>query len=130
MAIPKTSQNIVVSEKKTALNSTLGEVISELQVPLSTKIDEYILKLGYSNAHVLGILVQLLTNGKVRVDFRDYAERLSLFTENDRMTRGEAVELFDEHLKTMNSQSGTAGKSHVTQKIVVQMPKVQLPKKF
>jgi hypothetical protein len=130
MTTPKTSQNIVVSEKKTALNSTIGEVISELQVPLSTKIDEYILKLGYSNAHVLGILVQLLTNGKVRVDFRDYAERLSLITANDRMTRGDAVELFDEHLKTMNSHSGAAGESNVTQKIVVQMPKVQLPKTF
>jgi len=130
MAIPKTSHNIVVSEKKTTLTSPIGEVISELQVPLSTKINEYILKLGYSNAHVLGILVQLLTNGKVRVDFRDYAERLSLSPDNDRMTRGEAVELFDEHLKTMNSESGTTGESNVTQKIVVQMPKVQLPKKF
>ena len=130
MASRKTSQNIVVCEKKTALNSTIGEVISELQIPLSTKIDEYILKLGYSNAHVLGILVQLLTNGKVRVDFRDYAERLSLITTGDLMTRGDAVELFDDHLKTMNSQSAAGGDSNVTQKIVVQMPKVQLPKKF
>ena len=51
---------------------------SESSLSLAEKIDEYVVKLGYSSAHTLGVVVQLLTVGKIRLDFREYSERLQL----------------------------------------------------
>jgi hypothetical protein len=125
----KSSRELIVIETKSTLNTGVKETISELEIPLAQKIDEYVLKLGYSNAHVLGVLVQLLTGGKVRVDFRDYTERLQLHDADDMMTRADAVALFDEHMQTLNKSGGGDEGINVTQKIVVQMPKIGLPRK-
>ena len=43
---------------------------------VADKIEELVLKVGYSNAQALSVVIQLLTNGKVRVDYRDYSQRL------------------------------------------------------
>lgn len=125
----KSSRQVIVLETKSSLNTGVKETISEQQIPLAEKINEYVLKLGYSNAHVLGVLVQLLTGGKVRVDFRDYTERLQLVDTEDMMTRADAVALFDEHMQTLNKSGGGDDGINVTQKIVVQMPKIGLPKR-
>ncbi len=125
----KSSRELIVIETKSTLNTGIKETISELEIPLAEKIDEYVLKLGYSNAHVLGVLVQLLTGGKVRVDFRDYTERLQLLNADDMMTRADAVALFDEHMQTLSNSGGGDDGINVTQKIVVQMPKIGLPRK-
>jgi hypothetical protein len=117
----------MVSETKTFLGGDAVKQPDPIIVPLADKIDEYVLKLGYSNAHVLGVLVQLLTLGKVRVDFRDYSERLQLLNLNDRMARTEAVELFDRHMLAM-SRNDEPVSLMATQKIVVQAPKVNLPR--
>ncbi len=117
----------MVSETKSFSGGIAPKEQEPLILPLSDKIDEYVLKLGYSNAHVLGVLVQLLTLGKVRVDFRDYSERLQLTNLEDRMGRTEAVDLFDRHLLAMrrNEEPPTL---QATQKIVVQPPKATLPR--
>ncbi|MFZ4587874.1 MAG: hypothetical protein ACOYNG_02680 [Terrimicrobiaceae bacterium] len=123
----KSTKDIMVSETKTFLGGDAVKQPDPIIVPLADKIDEYVLKLGYSNAHVLGVLVQLLTLGKVRVDFRDYSERLQLLNLNDRMARTEAVELFDRHMLAM-SRNDEPVSLMATQKIVVQAPKVNLPR--
>ncbi len=117
----------MVSETKTFTGGTATKDQDPLILPLSDKIDEFVLKLGYSNAHVLGVLVQLLTLGKVRVDFRDYSERLQLVSLEDRMGRTEAVDLFDRHMLAMR-RNEDPGSMQLTQKIVVQPPKVSLPR--
>jgi len=117
----------MVSETKTFVGGDAVKQPDPVIVPVADKIDEYVLKLGYSNAHVLGVLVQLLTLGKVRVDFRDYSERLQLVSLNDRMGRTEAVDLFDRHMLAMQRKEEPANLM-ATQKIVVQPPKVSLPR--
>jgi hypothetical protein len=125
--VSKSTKDIMVSETKTFVGGDAVKQPDPIIVPLADKIDEYVLKLGYSNAHVLGVLVQLLTLGKVRVDFRDYSERLQLLNLNDRMARTEAVELFDRHMLAMSRKEEPVSLM-ATQKIVVQAPKVNLPR--
>jgi hypothetical protein len=123
---PKTSQEIIVRNVTTLLEQGIREASTITDITLASKIDEYILKLGYSNAHVLGVLVQLLTLGKVRVDFRDYSERLQLLDPEDKMSRPEAVALFDDHMNALRGEDEPPN-LNTTQKIVIQPPRIQLP---
>ncbi len=123
----KSFRDIFIREKKTTLNSVPREVISISEMSLSEKIDEYILKLGYSNAHVLVFLMQLLVEGKVSVDFRAYSERLELLDSSDEMNRAEVAALFDEHMHASDVARGGGGISGPTQRILIQMPKINLP---
>jgi hypothetical protein len=85
------------------------------------------LKLGQSNAHVLGVIIQVLTRGKVRVDFRDYNLRLELGPGVNFMERSEAVAVFDDYIKR-HKNPDASGAADVTQKIMVQAPRVALPR--
>ena len=123
---PKSSQDIIVRNVMTLLEQGIREASTITDITLASKIDEYVLKLGYSNAHVLGVLVQLLTLGKVRVDFRDYSERLQLLDPEDKMSRPEAVALFDDHMSALRGDDD-ASSLNLTQKIVIQPPRIQLP---
>ncbi len=93
---------------------TTGEMI----MTLGDKIDDYILKLGYSNTHVLGFVLELLTVGKVRLDFRAFSDRLELQDPDLVMSRIEATALFDEHIK-MGQCKKTPPGAEVTQKIIL-----------
>lgn len=123
---PKSSKDIIVRNVATLLEQGIREASTITDITLASKIDEYVLKLGYSNAHVLGVLVQLLTLGKVRVDFRDYSERLQLLDPEDKMSRPEAVALFDDHMSALRGDEDSSN-LNMTQKIVIQPPRVQLP---
>lgn len=123
---PKSSKDITVRNVMTLLEQGIREASTITDISLASKIDEYVLKLGYSNAHVLGVLVQLLTLGKVRVDFRDYSERLQLLDPDDKMSRPEAVAMFDDHMTALRGDDD-AMSLNMTQKIVIQPPRIQLP---
>jgi hypothetical protein len=94
-------------------------------ITLADKISEYILRIGEANAFCLNIVIQLLTKGKVRVDFRDSSERLQLINEKDIVSRGEAVRVFDQWLADNQVQSEPI---EATQKILMEPPKVNLPR--
>jgi hypothetical protein len=72
---------------------------TEGESSLSDKMDEYLLRLGYSNADAQTITVELLTKGKVRVDFRNYTERLELIDPKDLLIPSAAISLFDDFIK-------------------------------
>lgn len=94
-------------------------------VTLASKIDEYVLKIGHSNTHVMGVVVQLLTLGKVRLDFRDYSERLELLNPTETMSRPQAAAVFDSHMSSIRKDD----LSSLTQKIIIQPPRINLPKR-
>lgn len=80
-----------------------GGALSDKQetsiVTLDLKFYEYAVRLGSTIAN---IFVQLFTQGKVRVHFGRYVERLELVHQEDRLTGPDAMDLFDEfaaHLK-------------------------------
>jgi len=87
--------------------------------PLSEKLNDYLLRLGYTNAHVIGIITQLLTQLKVRVDFRNYVERLELVNLEDRVSSLQAVSLLNDYILEL-SKGNIPPSSQLTQNITVQ----------
>lgn len=118
----KTSSEIRLKQSQSSTNANgVSTDLNEKEMFLSEKIDEYIFRLGYSNTHTLGIVVQLLVTGKVRVDFRDHYERLQLSKKADVMDRTHAVDLFDRHLAAHRKDETQSGPDF-TQKIIIEPP--------
>ncbi len=117
--------NILVEQTKT--NTTAGgaspnAIITE-QVSLAQKAEEYSLLLGNNTAHISSVLVQLLTLGKVRLDFREYNERLVLVNKEDVMSRPDAVHAVEAYLHAIKLGETSSSNVDYTQKIIIQAPK-------
>lgn len=121
----RTPQEILVVVTTLPLTLDWGETPenSTVTVGLDVKLREYLLRLGFSNSQLLSIVVSLLTQGKIRVEFRNNVERITLKNVNDRMQRPQAVELFDNFIHALDSESKDAPSNNSTQRIVVQQPK-------
>ena len=112
--------------RQTRSSTVVGQVgeVSESSLSLGEKMDEYVFKLGCSSAHTLGVIVQLLTVGKIRLDFREYNERLQLENASDVLSRADAMHLTETYLATMRQGvSSPTDDLDVTQKIIIQAPK-------
>ncbi|MFM8715858.1 MAG: hypothetical protein ACKOHM_12225 [Spartobacteria bacterium] len=123
----RSATEIPIIETRSFVQDGVQQSSEVREIALEVVIDEFLLKLGQSNAHVLGVVIQLLTRGKVRVDFRDYNLRLEMGPGVDYMERSEAVAVFDDYIKR-HKNPDASGAADVTQKIMVQAPRVSLPK--
>lgn len=101
----------------------LSSIRTTAEVSLSEKLKDYLLRLGYSSAHIMGIVVRLLTKCKVRVDFKNHTERLELIDPNDCLTAPQAISLLEDFMASTKKQIGELGEPRMTQRIVVQTPK-------
>lgn len=120
---PKPLSEIKIKETRTSTaRETIGEVADSLMF-LSDKIDDYIFKLGCSSAHTIGVITQLLHVGKIRLDFRDYNERLQLMNPADAMSRAEAMISTENYLAAMKREGDTHNDLDLTQKVIIQAPK-------
>jgi hypothetical protein len=124
----KSSSEILIKVEVTKLSvdNNIDEFDYGLNKPptlLSSKIGEYMMRIGDSNDFCFNIIVQLLTQGKVRVDFRDTTERLQLLNNKNRMSRIDAVQIFDRWVEENRAQSAPPEQ---TQKIVLQPHRVNL----
>jgi hypothetical protein len=126
MKILKPATAIMLLETRTLHHGGETEKSAESFCSLADKIEELVLKIGYSNAQALSVVIQLLTVGKIRVDFRDYSQRLQLASKSDITTRADAAEIFDTHLTQMKVEPQS--NSGFTQKITFQSPRNQLSK--
>ena len=124
--LPKNALQIAVVETRTRVQDGLLISSETKELFLEAVIQDFQLQLGQTSAHVLGIVIQLLTRGKVRVDFRDYAVRFELGEGQPVMERTQAVAIFDDYVKRQKSDGVPS--SDVTQKIMVQAPRVSLPR--
>jgi hypothetical protein len=88
-------------------------------IPLSDKLGDYLVRLGYTNAHVLGIITQLMTQGKVRVDFRESSERIELVEEKDKISQLQTVSLLNDYVVEASKGQKIVG-TQLTQNITVQ----------
>ena len=88
-------------------------------VPLSEKLDDYLVGLGYTSAHVTGIITQLFTQGKVRVDFRNYTERMELSDLKDKLTSLQSVSLLNDYITELSKGRTILGPKN-TQNITVE----------
>jgi hypothetical protein len=125
--LSRSAIEIPITETRSFIQDGTLQSSEVREIALEVVIDEFLLKLGQSNAHVLGVVIQLLTRGKVRVDFRDYNLRLEMGPGANCMERSEAVAVFDDYIKRHKNPDGDRS-ADVTQKIMVQAPRVSLPK--
>ncbi len=123
----RSATEIPIIETRSFVQDGVQQSSEVREIALEAVIDEFLLKLGQSNAHVLGVVIQVLTRGKVRVDFRDYHLRLEMAPGVNCMERSEAVAVFDDYIKRHKNPDGDRS-ADVTQKIMVQAPRVSLPK--
>lgn len=123
----RTATDILITETRSFVQDGTQQSSEVREIALEAVIDEFLLKLGQSNAHVLGVVIQLLTRGKVRVDFRDYNLRFEMGPGMSCMERSEAVAVFDDYIKRHKNPDGDRS-ADVTQKIMVQAPRVSLPR--
>jgi len=119
----KPLSEIKIKQTRTSTaTGTVGEVAESILF-LSEKVDEFIVKLGYSSSHTLGIITQLLNVGKIRVEFRDFNERLQLVEATDSMPRAEAMVLTETYIASILTKDDGPDGLELTQKVIVQVPK-------
>jgi hypothetical protein len=107
----------------------LSSIKTTAEVTLSEKLTDYLLRLGYSSAHIMGIVVRLLTKSKVRVDFKNHTERLELLDAADALTAPQAISLLEDFIAQTKHHTGEVGDARLTQRIIVQPPKFPRPEK-
>jgi hypothetical protein len=88
-------------------------------VPLSDKLDDYLIGLGYTSGHVMGIIAQLFTEGKVRVDFRNYTERLELMDKQDKLNAVQSAALLNDYIVELSKGRSILGPKN-TQKMTLE----------
>ena len=123
---PKAASAIMLEEQSQLHLSDTDKPPEPRTCSLAEKIEELVLKEGYTNAQTLSVIVQLLTNGKVSIGFRDYSQRLQLVCQSDSMSRAQAAEVFDNHVGQINVTDKLA--NGFTQKIQFQSPRIWLPR--
>ena len=99
-----------------------GKVQGQTETTLDQLMSNYISRMGFSSAHLGGIIVHLLANGKVRVDFAARSERVELVNTNDLLTQPQAMTLFDDYLNSQKTGEDKKSKS-ATMRIEVQKPR-------
>ena len=96
-----------------------GRITNQSETTLSQKLADFLVRLGYDSSHILGITVQLMTNGKVQVDFQETTERVELVHPSDRTSSPEAISMFDDFLISMKTSEEKEAKGK-TMRIVIQ----------
>ncbi len=95
---PAQFPSILVVEQIFTENFGLTVRETERHVSLYEKIDDLKLRLGGDNSHLVGVVIQLLSVGKVRIGFREKTERLCLADPAMIMPRDRAIALVDSYL--------------------------------
>ncbi len=99
-----------------------GKLQEETDSTLDQLMGAYLTRMGFGNAHLGNIIVHLLFHGKVRVDFALRSERVELLHMEDRISQPQAMALFDDYIKAMQTPEDKKAKSS-TMRIEVQKPR-------
>ena len=121
-AHPKTPQQIMIRVTDRDIEGGMASAVQAREnESLAELISRYLIRLGLDSAFTSGVIVQLLTKGKVRVDFSKVVERLELINRNDCLTAPQAMALFEDYVTSMRSEEDLTQKGK-TIRIVVQNP--------
>lgn len=118
---PKISRSVETIRVQVSTQRKKDQQTSPVAVmKLSEKLDELILRSGYSRDTLHGIVMPLLTTGKVRLEFLTYFERIELDDPDERATPQEAAVVLEEYL----GQSALPSSKQLsrTQHIVMRAP--------
>ncbi len=126
---PKHPKDIRVRIIQRSVDDDLvSEIETTAEIALSEKLNDYFSRLGGSSPEIVGVVLHLMTKEKVRIDFRDYIERLELMDPDDRISSAQAMTLLDDFVAGINTpenedQEQGQTRKKPTQKIIVQPPK-------
>ena len=115
----KPNQILVRLTDREVVDGMTGRITNQSETTLSQKLSDFLVRLGYDSSHILGITVQLMTNGKVQVDFQETTERVELIHPSDRTSSPEAISMFDDFLISMKTSEEKEAKGK-TMRIVIQ----------
>jgi len=106
------------------IDGLISGIATTAEISLSEKLKDYLLRLGYSGAHLTGIVTQLFTKNKVRVDFREFTERIELIDPADRLSSAQAMILLNDFIVEVDQYANSeASKKNTTAKIIVHPPR-------
>ena len=97
---PTTASTIHIKQIRAFTKADKSEFMAEETLTLARKLDECIARMGGSNVHTLQMAVQLLTKGKVCLQYRASSERLQLVRQSARLVRSEAIALVVKYLSS------------------------------
>ena len=117
---PKHPQEIMVriihQDVEEGLRSSIKKVA---EISLDLQLNDYLLRLGYSSAHILAIMVQLMTNGKITVDFTGHTERIELINPEDKISATQTIQMLEDYITEVSTHEDLKNPEKVTQKIVI-----------
>ena len=121
MSHPKSADQITIELTKRSRADGELATSEKTSSTLLELLDHWLMKMGYTSAHIKGIVGQLLTRGKVEVVFRNYTERFELTDYANVMTATQAMTLLDDYVNkhTSHSDDDLTGQ---TQRVIVQLP--------
>ncbi len=120
---PKSPKNIQVRVVDREIQGGLAGVVNDKRdYTLHELLSTFMVKLGIENAITSGIVVQLMTDGKVRVDFSSLSQRIELVRDEDLLTAPQAMALFEDFAASVKLPEDKQGKRQTT-RIVVQKPR-------
>ena len=121
---PKKPREILIRITNRDIEGGLaGAVREKKETSLDQLLNNYLIRLGMDSASTSGIIVQLLTNGKVRVDFSSVAERLELVNKSDIITPPQAISLFEDYVTISLHPEEKEKRGKKTARIEVQKPR-------
>jgi len=100
--------------------------MAEEIISLARKLDECVSRMGCSSVHTLQMAVQLLTKGKVRLEYRASHERLQLLKSSARLARRDAIAVVEKYLATKCQRFPVDPFNEPTRAIILE-PKSVLP---
>jgi hypothetical protein len=97
-----------------------SQLMAEEVISLAGKLDECIARMGGSSVHTLQMAVQLLTKGKVCLQYRASKERLQLVKQSARLPRSEAIALVEKYLSSKSPRTQAANFDEPTRAIIIE----------
>lgn len=97
-----------------------SQSMAEEIISLDRKLDECINLMGGTSVYTLQMAVQLLTKGKVRLQYRASQERLQLVKQSARLARSEAIALVEKYLSAKSPRTSTAHVDEPTRAIIIE----------
>jgi hypothetical protein len=127
-SIPQAGSRAELHETIVTVTRQEREIVNpppvKTEITLKQMLDKYLFALGYENAHLLEVLLALMTRGKICVEFRAYNERLALKDPLKMMTQPATIQLFNDYLTSVKANKKVSISGNQTQRITVQMPKI------
>lgn len=126
---PKSAREIAIKESVLPNEESETPAAARAARPmvLSDKIVEYLYSYDFGKGHVLEIIMQVLTQGKVRVEFADRFERLEVADPEDKISRTQVTAMFDDFIEEVTRGGEESEGGGTTQRISMAPKKPATP---